>query len=73
MLPQHTNNLLFSIFRNVAFLSKLLLIKPVVKEMQDAEPFVLVFETLLGTAWPLTFRSEVFTRLILESPRLNAF
>jgi len=34
--------------------AKLVLIKPVVKEMQDAER--VVFEMLLGTAWPLTFR-----------------
>lgn len=53
------------------FRSKLVLIKLVVKEMQDAERFV--FEMLLGTARPLTLRSEVFTRLILESQRLNAF
>ena len=55
MLPTHTNNLLFSVVINVDFRSKFVLIKPVVNEMQDAERFVLVFEMLLGTAWPLTF------------------
>jgi len=54
--PKYTNNLLFSVVRNVDFRSKLVLIRPAVKEMQDAERFVRVFEMLLGTAWPLTFR-----------------
>jgi len=55
MLPKHTNNLLFSVVRNVDSRRKLVLMKPVVKEMQDAERDGLVFRNAIRYSLAVDF------------------